>query len=292
MTMTLAHPAAEDLGRFVEGTLDDAGRAAVVTHIADCDECRIVVVDVAEFVEPAVEHSDRRWWVATAAAVAILVGATFIWNAQRDPLTPVIEASAHQTKRHVEARLSGFQHRDWSALRGGGDQSESDLQESELIVKIAEVLDRQGDDPKTLHAKGVALLLEATIDKESKPSEILEKRDRAVRTLRAAATGAPTNPRYQSDLAAAMIATGQQDPGKLQSAVRICDQALRIDPRSREALFNRALAFDSLARETADKNQERKAIAAYDRYLAVDSSSPWSNEARNNRERIMSSLQP
>jgi len=43
MTMTLAHPAAEDLGRFVEGTLDDAGRAAVVTHIADCDEFSILL---------------------------------------------------------------------------------------------------------------------------------------------------------------------------------------------------------------------------------------------------------
>ena len=292
MTMTLSHPAAEDLGRFVEGTLDDAGRSAVVTHIADCDECRIVVVDAAEFVEPAVAHSDRRWWVASAAAVAMLFGTTFIWIAQRDPLGPIIEASAHLAKRPVEARLSGFQHRDWSALRGGDDQSEPDLPELELSGKIAEVLERKGDDPKTLHAKGVALLLEAMIEKGRKPSDTLDTRDRAVEALSAAVTRAPGNARYQSDWAAAMIATGQQDRPKLESAVRICEQALRIDSHSREALFNRALALDSLARETTDKNQSQKAIAAYDRYLAIDSSSPWSNEARNNRERVMSSLQP
>jgi tetratricopeptide (TPR) repeat protein len=290
MTMTLAHPAAEDLGRFVDGTLDDAGRAAVVTHIADCDECRTVVVDAAEFVEPAVEHSDRRWWVASAAAITMLLGGTFIWNVQRDPLTPVFQASARQAKRLVEARLSGFQHRDWSPTRGG-DQ-EQDPADWELEGKIAEVLERKGDDPKTLHARGVVLLLEATIEKSSNPSETIHERDSAVKALLAAATRAPNNAIYQSDLAAAMIATGQQDPPKLESAVRICDKALRIDSGSREALFNRALALDSLARKTTDKNQGRKAIAAYDRYLAVDSSSPWSNEARNNRERVRSSLQP
>ena len=57
MTLLLAHPDAEDLGRFVEGTLDDPERAAIVEHIADCDDCRILVVDAAEFVEPAKTES-------------------------------------------------------------------------------------------------------------------------------------------------------------------------------------------------------------------------------------------
>jgi tetratricopeptide (TPR) repeat protein len=292
MTMTLAHPAAEDLGRFVEGTLDDPSRVAVVAHIADCDECRVVVVDSAEFVEPVVAQSNRRLWLPVAASVAVLFGSTFIWNARRDPLTPVIDASAHLTKRPLEARLSGFQYLNWSTMRSG-NRSEPELAELELDGKIAEVLERRGDDPKTLHAKGVALLLAAAIETTDKPSETLDKRERAVQALRAAAT-ALRNPKYESDLAAAMIVSGKQD--QLESAVRICDEALRIDSRSREALFNRALALEALSRreasgrEAIDRNQSLKAIAAYDRYLTVDSSSPWANDARNNRERVQLSL--
>jgi len=64
--MTLAIPR-RGLGRFVEGTLGEHERKAIVAHIADCDECRIVVVDAAEFVEPAIVHSERRWWMSAAA---------------------------------------------------------------------------------------------------------------------------------------------------------------------------------------------------------------------------------
>jgi anti-sigma factor ChrR (cupin superfamily) len=44
---TLTHPDAEDLGRFIEGTLDEpAARTVVIDHVADCDECRIIIADV------------------------------------------------------------------------------------------------------------------------------------------------------------------------------------------------------------------------------------------------------
>jgi anti-sigma factor ChrR (cupin superfamily) len=69
--MLLAHPEAEDLGRFVEGTLEDSERAAIVHHIADCDDCRMLVVDAAEFIEPAKTES-HKWWMQIAASLVLV----------------------------------------------------------------------------------------------------------------------------------------------------------------------------------------------------------------------------
>jgi hypothetical protein len=43
---TPAHPDAEDLGRFIECTIDEPTLTDIVEHIADCDDCRIVVADL------------------------------------------------------------------------------------------------------------------------------------------------------------------------------------------------------------------------------------------------------
>ena len=69
--MLLAHPEPETLGRFVEGTLDDPERAAIVQHIADCDECRILVVDAAELTEPA-KIERHKWWMGVAASLMLV----------------------------------------------------------------------------------------------------------------------------------------------------------------------------------------------------------------------------
>src|SRR6266404_5939083 len=111
MTMTLAHPPAEDLGRFIEGTLDDAARAAVVEHIADCNDCRIIVVDTTSFGEEsaAKPRVATGRWMAIAASVVMIVGAaTLIWNAQRHPLAKLAATYAELKFRPVEGRLSGF----------------------------------------------------------------------------------------------------------------------------------------------------------------------------------------
>jgi hypothetical protein len=287
MTMTLAHPAAEDLGRFVEGTLDDAGRAAVVAHIVDCDECRIVVVDATAFGEEAAaatRGTGGRWWLAKAAAIAIVAGSMFTWYTLRDPLTPVIEASAHLSSRPVQARLSRFPYLELKRTRGGAGEKE--LAGFPMYEEIAEVLERSGSDPKTLHAKGVVHLLAATSHSdEEKDAAVLISEDRkeAVENLQLAANRAPNNARYLSDLASALIEKG--DPANLARAVAACDRAIRIDPRSAEALFNKAVALQGL-------NRTQDAITAFKQYLAVDSSSPWAAEAKANIEHLKESLPP
>jgi hypothetical protein len=266
MTMTLAHPTDEELGSFADGTLAGSERAALVEHIAGCDDCRRLVAGAAEFTDStAVDAAgaSRRWWLATAAAILIVATGVFIINGRRDPLAKTREAYAHLNSRPIEARLSGYPYVPRITKRGGGDDVDDKL--TILQGDAAEVTELRGKDARTLHARGIALLLE---DEKTAGD--------ALAPLQAAVARDPENAEYQSDLAAALIAAGRNDPAQLRRAVEVCDHALRINPRSQEALFNRAVALQLL--------NSPDAAAAYKRYLAVDSSSKWAEEARRNLE--------
>ena len=45
----VAHLDADELGAFAEGALPAAARVVAASHLADCDECRGVVVALARF---------------------------------------------------------------------------------------------------------------------------------------------------------------------------------------------------------------------------------------------------
>lgn len=262
MTLLLAHPEAEDLGQFVEGTLDDAERAAIVQHIADCDDCRILVVDAAEFIEPAKTESHRSWVGIAASLVLVAAIGAFMYNHFHDPLADVEKAYAHMSNRPMAARLGGFPYVPHVTNRGV--EEDKDPAAMVLEYKAIEAADVRGSDAKSLHTRGIGLLLG---DNDAKPS---------IAPLQAAAERDPNNAQYQSDLAAALIAAARGDAPTLERALAACDRALRIDPRSPDALFNRAVALQELDRPDA--------LAAYERYLAIDPSSRWAGEARQHIE--------
>jgi tetratricopeptide (TPR) repeat protein len=280
--MLLAHPEAEDLGRFVEGTLDESERAAVVDHIADCDDCRILVVDAAEFESQSAVET-QKWgvarWLAIAASIVIVAGSSFLWYVSRDPLTPVIKASAGLSNRPIEPRLSRFRYVARNTMRGG-DEDETEVSVLLLDQAIAKVLERRGDAPRILHARGVAYLLSAATAKQSDRTNTEWERREAAAALIAAASREPANASYQNDLAAALIVSG--DAKKRRLALVYLNRALLINPRSPEALFNRAITLRDLDRKAA--------IAAFKTYLTVDSSSPWAKEAKRNLDDLQDGL--
>jgi tetratricopeptide (TPR) repeat protein len=256
VTILLAHPTDADLDGFVEGTLPEAERDVVVHHIADCDDCRVLVVDAAEFIEPAKVERHSSWWMQIAAAL-ILVAAigALTFNHFRDPLAKVEEAYARVPSRPLEARLSGFPYVRHVVNRGVEDE---DPQLSVMKGLAADAMELKGDDAKTIHARGIGFLLG-------------DDPKKSIALLQSAVDRDPNNAKYQSDLAAALIAA--RNP---QSALAATDRALRIDPNFPDALFNRAVALQALARP--------EAVAAYDRYLAVDPNSPWAAEAKSQRD--------
>ncbi|HVR39583.1 MAG TPA: tetratricopeptide repeat protein [Thermoanaerobaculia bacterium] len=179
-------------------------------------------------------------------------------------------AFAPRDERVVEPRLTGgFAY---APYRGPMRANETATNEGRLRLGGAagEAIERAKRDSSSEAQRAAAIAL-VLIDR---PAEAIDR-------LQRQAKRSPNDVRVWSDLAAAcyVAAVDLRRPSLLPEALAAADRALRIDPQSHEALFNRALILDRLGRW-------RDARAAWERYLAVDASSPWANEARRRLSRL------
>lgn len=119
----------------------------------------------------------------------------------------------------------------------------------------------------------------ATIQARAVAQVLLHRRrrdlDQAIADLERAAPEARSPATYWSDLAAAYLVRAQQDddPLDLTRALLAADRAIAAHAPPGEALFNRALALESLGLAT-------DARSAWSAYLAADGVSAWAVEAR------------
>ena len=288
-TVTTAHPEPEALAAFAEGHMDVAGRAAIVEHLAVCGSCTgDVALAMAAFEEERT-HEDRTeedgaeeervekrerpvvqrrwyrtpWLYAAAAAIALVFLVPLARESSRRSPVQSLVALAPRAARAVEPRLSGGFA--WAPYRGPARAGEAEIDAGQLKLGGAagELIDRAEHDSsaEAQHAAGVAMVL---VDK---PAQALERLQAAARERNDA--------RIWSDLAAARYAAAVSlgRTSLLPEALAAADAALRIDPRSAEALFNRALILEKLGLSS-------EARSAWQRYLAVDATSEWAREAR------------
>jgi tetratricopeptide (TPR) repeat protein len=106
----------------------------------------------------------------------------------------------------------------------------------------------------------------------------------AVPRLRKAHADKPSDPRFLNDLAAASLAVYEDtgDPWAALEAIEMAAQADRLEP-SPSARFNMALALERL-------DVRVRAIAAWKRYLELDSRSSWAEEAEQHLDGLKSSV--
>jgi CHAT domain-containing protein len=267
------HPEDHVMAAFVDGKLAPDEVAAVAEHLRGCAGCRLVVSETARWEREgygAARSGAPRWWLAVAAVIALVVAAVSLyqWNDRRRS-TPIAQLIAVAPRQHraVEARVAGFP---WARLqapaRGRGAPDPADLK----LIGAAGVVLEQTADARTSaeqHARGVAYLL-------------IGSRNEAVAALEQAVIGS-NDARVWSDLAAARYAVAVEDerPSLLPLALGAAEHALRLDPRSPEALFNRALILES----QGNRAQARK---AWQSYLLIDPGGAWSVEARNRLHRL------
>jgi CHAT domain-containing protein len=106
--------------------------------------------------------------------------------------------------------------------------------------------------------------------------------DRSITSLRRLAALADHPAPVLADLSAALIVRAErtQAPRDLLEGYETAEQALRHEPRNLAALYNRALALEryGLVDETAKDWQA---------YLAVDSRSPWADDARRRLDALL-----
>jgi hypothetical protein len=261
-------PTDETLALFAAGDLEDTERTNVLDHVEECRECLSAVLAAVEHLreesagaaQPATSH---RWWLSAVAAAAFIgIVAVPLWHTHQ-PSVGTLAALAPKSDRVLEARLSGGFA--WAPYHGPARSTDPapDVSRLKLGGAAGELIERAENDPgaDAQHAAGLAMVL---VDK---PQEGAARLEAVARSSRDAATW--------SDLAAAQYEAAIQlrQPSLFARALASAGEALQSNPRSTEALFNRALILERMER-TAD------ARAAWQRYLAVDPSSPWASEAR------------
>ena len=295
--MTLARCLSpETIAAYLDRRLGPEERLRAEEHLADCEECRMLMTETAAFLgaeaaelraeiapfAPAAARptrpARRTWaWPAAAAAAALLALTPLVLRQMRPtPQSALRDLDrALDGKRYVEGRLSGFEYGAFVSPTRGPSTRLGDLPLSAVAAagKVEELTAASGT-PEGLASLGTARLATG-------------RANEAVLNLEDAARLAPADARIQGDLAAAYLARFRaggfpEDPAKAAAAAAA---AVALDPRSRAALFNRALALEALG-------LRGEALGAWEAYLALDPSSGWANEARAHVEELRRPLPP
>lgn len=272
------HPDAETLALFIEGKLARKDVKALYAHLDVCTSCtralRGANEDVAQRDHPGRSSSRSSFFLAAAAGavIAIAGGALLVrqWRGADEPPMARLIALAPSDARNVEPRLSGGFG--WAPYRGPmrDNGAAPDARAYRLGGVAGELLERAESEDATAvqHAAGAALVL---VDR---PADAIAK-------LRTTAGREPRNAALRNDLGVAEYTAAVRNDSSdgYAEALAAFDAALKIDPESTEALFNRALTLERLGLAASARE-------AWERYLRVDPSSKWAAEARAHLQRL------
>lgn len=277
-----AHPGCPDveqLAAYLDGTLSDDARRTVERHAADCEDCRMILAETADYLEggtaprPNRFAQTRRLWVAAAvlaAAAAVVVSVRLATgpfgrgvdrrDASSSSSSALLAALSQGPTRPVEGRLPGLPY----APAPSSTRGASDARPSAGLRIAAAAVEKEAASasaPAKRIELGVALLAVGDLD-------------RAVHTLEGAVADAGTADGY-TDLAAAYLARGLRTGATtdLPAALDAARRARQIQPDSLPARFNETLILEAM-------NRREEAVQAMQAYLAVDAASPWADELR------------
>jgi CHAT domain-containing protein len=216
-------------------------------------------------------------YLAVAASVLVVVGIGFFaWRALRpqpDLKEGLIALQQAFDERPIEGRLSDFNYIPLPNQRGGSarvDYVKRDLAATLLLKSL-----RDRPSAASHHAAAKFYLMNHQFDEAQKE-------------LTAALELDPQNARIHNDFGAALLEQGRTENSGADNSKQLelygrslehLQKAVELDPSLPEALFNRALLFQSM------KSPEQ-AKEAWNTYLQKDGTSPWADEARRNLKAI------
>ena len=213
--------------------------------------------------------------LAWAATVCALGGVLATGAVLRRPASPVSDlVAAVGQVRTVEARVTGgFLYADLNYPTRGGQSSGAGWRVLAAAARLEDAVN-VAPTPENLHVLGIAALQ-------------AQHYDDAVLALEDALSGDADNAAYLSDLSAAYLARSQGGPAiDVTRALTPASRAARIDPRSPEAQFNRALALGRLF-------LRHEETLAWDAYLqSFGAEAGWADEARRRRDEADAEVAP
>jgi tetratricopeptide (TPR) repeat protein len=279
------------IGELAAGVMEEHEAAPLLKHVCVCADCgpllREAIADlnreltgeeqaateglassnpewpkkVAARVTPMPPRS--RLWAWGALAAALVIGVPAAWWLSpnlRGGRSERLLTEAYKSGRPFEFRLSLNGYGALNQTAGGTGPQSIPLMQAQ--ADLASARRTSPNDPGLLRLCGIA--------------EILDRNpDAAVSDLKRRSDLFPAETDSKTDLAAAyaLRAETEQRPSDYGAALELLSETLRVKPDSLPALFNIALVSERLGAYT-------EALEYWNRYLALDSKSPWSAEAR------------
>jgi tetratricopeptide (TPR) repeat protein len=231
------------------------------------------------------ERGSAPWWrrkwmsvprlaMAGAALIAVVaLGSWFTIEQHQSSAAERLLARAYTERRTLELRMAGAEYAPLRVSRGPEASFTSRppaLLKAEALI-VVQLLSHPAD-PAWLQAQAQADVLEG-------------KYDAAVETLHRALELEPNSPALLIDLATAYSQRAQQE-GSTQdfgAAYESLSRALKLRPDDPVALFNRAMVAERLF-------LFHQALEDWERYLRVDPSSHWAEEARSHANAVREKL--
>lgn len=209
----------------------------------------------------------RLVWVGSGLGVvlvAVLVGVKLT----REPDVNALLAQAYTEQRTIVLRMPGAKYGPFRGERGSGERPPQKLYAAEAI--ITRESPKHPDDPKWLQAQARADLLQGNY------SEAKNELDSALLLK-------PNDPSLLIDMATALYQrAGTGEVGRsidYGDAAEDLSKVLQQNPDDPVALFNRSIIYEKIPLND-------QAIADLKRYLTLDSSGPWADEARARLKRL------
>lgn len=207
-----------------------------------------------------------RYWPVWSAGFATLVGIAIWFGSQRAPTSDANQllAAAYTDNRVIELRIVGAQYAPLKAERSsGGSSVDQPLALLDANALISRHLRSNPEDPKWLQAKARSDLLEFHYDS-------------AIQTLQRVLDLRPDSTAAMIDLATAYYERALANSDREVDYGRAVDYLGRVLAKAPDdplALFNRAICLEKL-------HLYSPAIIDWQRYLRIDSTSSWAEEAR------------
>jgi tetratricopeptide (TPR) repeat protein len=280
-----AFPSDETLAAFIDGRLDEETRKTVVAHVADCEDCYGTVMASKAWAEtevgPTVKHlpmaaNYAQYWilgsVAAVLAFALLFQPMAARYRERRDERAVRSAANRLSERSIDPRLSlDLEYRRLPRMRGASNE---DIGNPELVEAFIHIKKDNDEHPSvaTRHSLGDVYLLLGNYDEAVAALTDAIRDQTSTSDVRLAVSGC-RDVKLLNDLSAAFEVQASHGGGATHALAQdVAEHALRIDPHSAVAAWNRAIAIES-------SGNVPSAVSAWNDYLALDKGSAWRSEA-------------
>lgn len=214
--------------------------------------------------------------VTAALAILMILGVAgfFIWqktSSTNNSEVLIALNKAYQDERPIESRITGLNYAPMKNTRGANDSDKTNKIERDLAGRLALQAVSENPIAENLHQLGRVYLAEKNF------ADAIEQFEKAIKL-------APNNAKLRNDYGVALMEKAKTLEGEkletLDKANEEFAKAIELDKSLLDAYFNQALAIQAL------NYLPNQAKEAWQKYLELDSTSEWAEEARKNLQTL------